>query len=157
MNRYQDVAIEQLKREIIDHYQHDFPLTPSPYRVIAEQLNTTEDRVIEALGQLQDDAMVSRVGPVFCHRRSGASTLAALSVPETRLEAVAALVNRFPEINHNYAREHDYNLWFVVTAPDQKTLASVLRTIAQETGLEPLDLPMEQAYHIDLGFPIQWN
>ena len=109
---------------------------------------------VPRLEALEHGGGLSRVGPVFEHSRAGASTLVALAVPEARLESVAALINSYPEVNHNYLREHRYNLWFVVTGPDLAHVEALLARIEAETGLTPLDLPMRAAYRIDLGFPI---
>ena len=84
-------------------------------------------------------------------------TLATIAVPPERLESVAALVNAYPEGNHNYEREHQFNLWFVVTTEDREHLQSVLTNIERQTGLKVLSLPMVEDYHIDLGFPIDWD
>ncbi len=70
---------------------------------------------------------------------------------------MAGLVDRHPQVNHNYEREHAFNLWFVVTGRDRAEVADVLRSIQAETGLEPLDLPLEEPYHIDLGFRLEWR
>jgi len=77
-----------------------------------------------------------------------------MSVPVNKLQQVALLVSSFDAVNHNYEREHDFNLWFVVTAKDQQQLQQVLQEIQQQTGYELLDLPLEQQFHIDLGFPL---
>ncbi len=66
-------------------------------------------------------------------------------------------MNGFPEVNHNYAREHEYNLWFVVTASDADGIDAVLQEIARRTGLEVLSLPMLEDFHIDLGFDLRWE
>ena len=71
------------------------------------------------------------------------------------MEEVAALISAYDEVNHNYEREHELNLWFVVTAADVGRLRSVLAEIATRTGLEVLDLPLEESFHIDLGFPLR--
>src|SRR5690606_28831285 len=89
--------------------------------------------------------------------RFGASTLAAMAVPPERLEAVAAFVGAFPEVNHNYEREHRFNLWFVVAAPSRSRIDAVLREINERTGLPVLDLPLCKAFHIDLGFRLEWT
>jgi DNA-binding Lrp family transcriptional regulator len=80
--------------------------------------------------------------------------LAALAVPRARIDEVARMVSDHPQVNHNYEREHAYNLWFVVTAPDRERVDAVLDDIERRSGLETLRLPLEQAYHIDLGFPL---
>ncbi|MBU3057871.1 Lrp/AsnC family transcriptional regulator [Pseudomonas indica] len=149
------MELDNLSRRLIERFQHGMPLCPEPYRAMAEALDCTEADVLDRLARLQAEGALSRVGPVFEHRRAGASTLVALSVPEARLEQVAARISQFPEVNHNYRREHRYNLWFVLTGPDRAHLSRVLDEIEAETGLMPLDLPMHTAYRIDLGFPLE--
>ncbi|WP_437269942.1 Lrp/AsnC family transcriptional regulator [Stutzerimonas balearica] len=146
--------IDALSRRLIDRFQHGMPLCAEPYRAMAEALGCSEDEVLACLQQLQAGGGLSRIGPVFEHSRAGASTLVALAVPTERLEQVAERINRFPEVNHNYLREHRYNLWFVLTGPDRTHLDRVLAEIKADTGLVPLDLPMQSAYRIDLGFPL---
>ncbi|HAV88924.1 Lrp/AsnC family transcriptional regulator [Stutzerimonas balearica] len=146
--------LDALSRRLIDRFQHGMPLCAEPYRAMAEALGCSEDEVLACLQQLQAGGGLSRIGPVFEHSRAGASTLVALAVPTERLEQVAERINRFPEVNHNYLREHRYNLWFVLTGPDRTHLDRVLAEIEADTGLVPLDLPMQSAYRIDLGFPL---
>ena len=149
--------LDALDRRLLDDFQSGIPLAPRPFALMAEQLGVTETEVIARLQRLTEAGAVSRVGPVFRPRQVGASTLAAMAVPPERLAEVATLVNGFPEVNHNYEREHDFNLWFVLTAPDQTRLERVLDEIGRRAGLPVLDLPMLAEYHIDLGFPLQWT
>jgi DNA-binding Lrp family transcriptional regulator len=78
-----------------------------------------------------------------------------MAVPAAQLAAVAELVSSYPEVNHNYEREHRLNLWFVVTAPDPAHLDAVLAAIERRTGLPVLSLPLVADYHIDLGFKME--
>ncbi len=149
--------LDALDRRLLDDFQSGIPLAPRPFALMAEQLGVAEAEVIARMQRLTEAGAVSRVGPVFRPRQVGASTLAAMAVPPERLAEVAALVNTFPEVNHNYEREHDFNLWFVLTAPDQTRLERVLDEIGRRAGLPVLDLPMLAEYHIDLGFPLQWT
>lgn len=149
--------ISVLQQRIINGYQKGFPVCPSPFKVIAKELDATEQDVIDAIADLEQRDVLSRLGPVFCHKKAGASTLAAIAVPSDQLDKVAGIVNQFDEVNHNYAREHDYNLWFVVTAKDQVALEKTIIDIELLTGLPVLMLPMEASYHIDLGFSINFN
>ena len=144
-------------RRLLDEFQAGIPLVPGPFAQMAEQLGLAEGEVIARLRLLTESGAVSRVGPVFRPRQLGASTLAAMAVPPERLAEVATLVNSFAEVNHNYEREHAFNLWFVLTAPDQSGLERVLAEIGRRAGLPVLDLPMLAEYHIDLGFPLQWT
>lgn len=128
-----------------------------PYAAVAERVGVDEAEVIDRLARLSRGGMVSRVGAVFRPHAVGGSTLAALAVPDDDLERVAALVSAYPEVNHNYQREHRLNLWFVVTAPSAEAVQAVLADISAQTGLEVLDLPLLEHFHIDLGFDLKWS
>ena len=148
--------LSEIDRRLLDEFQRDFPLDPRPFARVAEELGTTESTVLDRLGYLKRYGALSRVGAVLRPNQVGASTLAALPVPPKELESVAALVSAYPEVNHNYEREHAYNLWFVLTASDRAGIDRVLAEIADRTGLQPLDLPMLDNFHIELGFALQW-
>lgn len=152
-----DRPLNEIEKRLLNDFQDGFPLTTSPFQDIAEQLGSNEQIVMNTLEQLQSNGLISRVGPVFRPNRVGASTLAAMAVPTERLEAVAALVSGYGEVNHNYEREHDLNLWFVATAADREKLNSVISEIETRTGLEVIDLPMIEDFYINLGFPLQWS
>ena len=148
------LELSELDRRLLDEFQHDFPLCPRPYEAIGRRLGCDEATVLERLAFLEERGFVSRIGPVLRANTLGASTLAAMAVPEERLQAIAELVSSYPQVNHNYEREHEFNLWFVITARDRGAVADVLDDLRRRTGLEVMDLPMTEAFHIDLGFPL---
>ena len=152
-----DRVAGDLERRIVDLYQRDFPLEARPYAAIAERLGVSEASVLDALRRLDAQGALSRIGPVVRPNRAGASTLAAMAVPQARLDDVAELVSACETVNHNYEREHRLNLWFVVAAADRAAVDATLRDIEARTGLPVIDLPLEAAYHIDLGFKVQWT
>ena len=143
-----------LEFRLLNEFQRDLPLSPRPFAEMARALDADEATVIAELQRLQAAGTISRVGAVFAPRSVGASTLAALAVPPTRLDEVAALVTCHAGVNHNYEREHRYNLWFVATAADDDALAALLADIARQTGLPPIALPLLEEFHIDLGFDL---
>ena len=150
-----DIPASGLEFELLNRFQHGFPLLAHPFSEIGRQLGVDEATVIGKLQAMQARGWISRVGAVFRPNAIGASALAALSVPADRLDEVAGLVNAYPEINHNYEREHSFNLWFVATAHSPERLQAVLQEIETMSGCEPmLVLPMLEGYHIDLGFDL---
>ena len=140
---------------LLNDFQRGFPLTAAPFDIISRRLGLGVEDVLETLRRLTREGIISRVGAVFRPNRIGVSTLAAMEVPALRLADVAQLVNRHSEVNHNYEREHRFNLWFVATASDAGHLDRVLQEIAGETGCAIMRLPMVQDYHIDLGFDLR--
>lgn len=149
-----NAGLSKLDRRLLDDFQRDFPLCARPYEAMAKRLGCDEATVLERLGQLERQGYVSRIGPVFRANCLGASTLAAMAVPAEQLQQVARLVSSYSEVNHNYEREHQFNLWFVVTARDAQAVADVLADVRRRTGLTIMDLPLMEAFHIDLGFPL---
>ncbi|BAU46935.1 AsnC family transcriptional regulator [Sulfurifustis variabilis] len=146
-----------LEKRLLNEFQRDFPLSSTPYADIAKRVGASETEVLEALARLTASGAVSRVGPVIRPHSIGVSTLAAMRVPPERLPEIAALVSEYPEVNHNYEREHEVNLWFVLAAPTKQRLRQVLSDIERRARLAVLDLPLLADYHIDLGFEIKWS
>jgi DNA-binding Lrp family transcriptional regulator len=117
------LLLDDIDRRLLNDFQSGFPLVPRPFAEVANRLGIGELEVIARLERLYAAGAISRVGPVLRPRRVGASTLAAMAVPEERIEEVAQLVNGYREVNHNYERDHRFNLWFVLTAADEERLA----------------------------------
>ena len=145
-----------LEQHLLNDFQRDMSLSATPYADMAKQLNVSEEEVLQSIQSLQNRGVISRVGPVFRPNRIGVSTLAAMSVPEQDLECVARIISAFPEVNHNYKREHEYNLWFVVTASSEEHLDIVLNEIEQHAEYPLMSLPMLDDYFIDLAFKLKW-
>ena len=149
--------LTHIERRLLNDWQQNFPLSSTPYADMARELGVNETEVLQTLTRLQAQGSISRIGAVLRPNTVGVSTLAAMAVPAAELEAVAALVSAYPEVNHNYEREHRLNLWFVATAPDSKRLQQVLDDIAGSSGYEVLPFPLLEDYHIDLGFDLKWT
>jgi DNA-binding Lrp family transcriptional regulator len=146
-------SLSRLQRDLLQLVQADFPLVARPYQALGERVGASEEAVIAALGELGRVGVIRELAPVFATGRLGySSTLAALAVPEERVEAVAALVNAYPEVTHNYLRDHRYNLWFTVTAPTPERVGEVVGEIAAQTGLAPLTMPTRQQFKIRVLF-----
>ena len=139
---------------LLDRFQRDLPLVSQPFAVLGDSLGLPEAEVIDRLARMQAAGRIARVGGTVRPNTAGASTLAALAVPEDRIEAVAALVGAEPGVNHSYLREADWNLWFVATAPNTAALAAMLARIESASGLPVLDLRLVRPFNIDLGFPL---
>lgn len=148
------LAADALDFRLLNDFQRGFPLLSQPWDVLAERLDCTAAEVMARLTRLQGTGKISRVGPVFAPNRIGASTLAAMAVPEAELPRVAAQVSAFPGVNHNYRREHRYNLWFVASAADEASLTRLLGDMGATTAYPPIALPLCEEYHIDLGFDL---
>lgn len=141
--------------DLLNPWQRDFPLVSRPFLEIAKQLSWSERDVIDSLITLKEKGAFSRIGAVFAPEAGGASLLAAMAVPTERLDEVAHQVSSQEGVNHNYEREHRFNLWFVMSAASEGALEESLSDIEDQTGIEVLRLRMIKPYHIDLGFDLK--
>jgi DNA-binding Lrp family transcriptional regulator len=146
--------LSELDKQLINLLQRGLPVAERPFLAIAEQLNSSEDEVLERLNHLMASRVLTRFGPMFdavC--LGGAFTLAALAVPEDRFEAVAAQVNSFDEVAHNYRRTHVFNMWFVVGAESEAEVNQVISSIEKTTTLPVLNTPKLEEFYVQLYLP----
>ena len=150
---------DEIDRQLLDAYQHDFPLTPAPFARIGDDLGLPSSEVLTRYRRLLREGLITRIGVVLAPNSLGASTLAAMTVPPEDLEQVAAQVSADSAVSHNYARESDRpghpNLWFVATACDETALDAALKRIETATGLIVRDLRLLEPFHLDLGFSLE--
>ena len=145
--------MDEIDRRIINGLQDGFPLSSRPYAEAAKALGLDEGVLLQRLQILRADNVLTRFGPLFnAEAMGGGLTLAAMKVPEPRFEEVAAIVNSFPEVAHNYAREHALNMWFVVATERPEDVQEVLDAIADGTGLEVYDMPKAEEFSLSLRF-----
>jgi DNA-binding Lrp family transcriptional regulator len=147
-------AIDDLDARLVDEYQSGFPVEERPFRAVGATLGVEESEALSRVERLRERGIFRRFGAVLNPPVIGSSTLAALGVPDDRFEEVAAVVNGYRQVNHNYRRDHEWNMWFVVTAASRDTRDRILAEIEDRTGLEVLNLPMLTDFYIDLEFPV---
>jgi DNA-binding Lrp family transcriptional regulator len=143
--------MDDLDRAIVNGLQRDFPVCERPFLAAAAELGTTEDELLDRLRALLDDGVLTRFGPLFqVERMGGAFMLAAMAVPQERLDAVAATVNALPEVAHNYQRDHPMNMWFVLAAESAEAITAAIDAIEAQTRLAVLTFPKEREYFVEL-------
>lgn len=143
--------MDEIDKAIINRLQQGFPICDAPYRLVAAQLGIDETDLLERLKTLLAEGVLTRFGPMYhAEQMGGALTLAALKVPEPRFDEIAAIVNAFPEVAHNYARNHPLNMWFVLATERPEQVRSVIEAIAERTGLQVFNMPKISEYYVGL-------
>jgi len=143
--------MDDIDRNIINTLQHGFPVCDRPYLQAATELGLTEQELLDRLQALLDDGTLSRFGPLYhAELMGGALTLAAVKVPEHRFDEVTEIINAFPEVAHNYARNHELNMWFVIATETSEQLQQTIDAIEQHTGLPVFNMPKINEYFVGL-------
>jgi len=143
--------LSDIDRRILATLQGDFPICERPYAEAAAQLGIGEAELLARLESLLADKVLTRFGPMFqIEEMGGAFVLAALAVPEARYEEVTALVNALPQVAHNYRREHQLNMWFVLATESKAGIAEAIAQIEHDTGLPVYAFPKEREYFVEM-------
>ena len=148
-------VLSSLDKNLINLLQHGLPVCDNPFDVIAKELNSNEQEVMEHIEQLLEKKILSRFGPMFdAACLGGAFTLAALSVPEADFERVTEQVNSFDQIAHNYRRDNIYNMWFVIATESEEEINYVVEAIEKKTNLSVLNVPKLEEFYVGLYLPV---
>ena len=150
------MKIDQMDKNLLNLIQTNFPLSPEPYREIGEMLGLGTEEVLARLKKMIDNGLIRRLGGIFDSKMLGyCSTLCAMQVDEKRIEEVAAVVNSYPGVTHNYLREHKFNMWFTFTAPSIEELDTGIAQIKIDTGIHNvLILPAQELFKIRVNFEL---
>lgn len=150
-----DPVFSELERAVINRLQTGLPLVHSPYAAVARELAISEQDLLHTLQDLLDRRVLTRFGPMFhAGEMGGGLTLAALRIPEQDFESVARKVNEFDEVAHNYRREHELNMWFVLATETPEDISRVIADIESATGYTVYNMPKEEEFHVHLHFPV---
>ena len=147
-------GLDAVDAALIDGFQSGFPVEERPFRAVGEALGVSEAEALARVERLRERGVFRRFGAVLNPPVIGSSTLAAVSAPEDRFGEVVEVINGYRQVNHNYRRDHEWNVWFVVTAGTRERRDAILGEIEERTGLSVLRLPMLTDYYIDLEFPV---
>jgi DNA-binding Lrp family transcriptional regulator len=150
---------DDLDRRILDALQHDFPLRERPFDILAQRLGLDPDELWRRVEAMRKNGVIRRVGASLDSSKLGfRSTLAAVRIRPELVERAAQVIGRHPEVTHSYLRDHEFNIWFTIIAPDEETTDTILRAIREELSLEPsdvLNLPMTRLFKLDARFQVQ--
>lgn len=148
--------LSDIDRQILARLQGDFPICERPYAEAAALLGIDEADLLARLQTLLADKVLTRFGPMFqIEEMGGAFVLAAIAVPEARYEAVTALVNALPQVAHNYRREHELNMWFVLATETKAGIAEAIARIERDTGLPVYAFPKEREFFVEMKLEVR--
>jgi DNA-binding Lrp family transcriptional regulator len=144
--------MDSVDRAIVNALQQGFPVSEQPFRDAGALLGLGEDELIARIKRLLEDHVLTRFGPLYqAERLGGAYALAAMRVPRADFERVAAAVNALPEVAHNYERDHEFNMWFVLATETGDGIARAAGRIGRETGLPVYLMPKREEFFVGLN------
>lgn len=133
--------LDDIDRQIIQATQAGLPLTPEPYRTIAEQLGLTADDVMTRLSALHNSGIIRRIGAVPNHYKLGYrfNGMTVWNVPDEAVDELGQKVGQLEFVSHCYHRprhwpEWPYNLFAMVHGKSQEEVDKQIRRIYDLLG-----------------------
>lgn len=153
MRKIDPVELDELERLLINELQGGFPISQRPFYDVAMRLGSDEETVLAKITSLRERGVLSRFGPMYnAEKMGGGLTLAAISIPEDDFDRVNDIVNGFGEVAHNYKREHELNMWFVLATETPERVQQCCDEITEATGYQVYNMPKKQEFFIGLRF-----
>jgi len=147
--------MDELDKKIVNHLQKGFPLSERPYAEVADQIGITENELLQRIQSLLDEKILSRFGPMYdVEKLGGAFSLVAMKVPAEQYDQVAEMVNHYPEVAHNYQRDHELNMWYVLATESPQQIDKINHEIERQTGLKVFNMPKLSEFYIGLQLSI---
>jgi len=123
-------------RSLLLALQAGVPLVSDPWTGLARACDASPDLVLQHLRALEAGGQLREISGVIEGSLLGfGSALVAVTVPEERLAAVAAVTAACPTVTHAYERRHPMNLWFTIAMPGEIGVDAALARIEREAGL----------------------
>lgn len=143
--------MDDLDRALINSLQGGFPICERPYAEVAARVGSDEATVIARIEGLLARGLLSRFGPMYhAAQMGGALSLAAMEIAPQDFDRVTEIVNRQPEVAHNYARDHRLNMWFVLATETPAAQQDTIARIERESGYRVYDMPKIREYFVEL-------
>lgn len=125
-------------KHILKYIQYKFPITPNPYREIAESLNMNVESLIKKLREFRELGIIKRIGFTFNYRVHGlVSSLVGFNLEPNKINRFSKKLNRLDNVKHNYLRKHErFNIWFTIKTRSDKETIDAVATLADEFNVQ---------------------
>jgi siroheme decarboxylase len=143
--------LTEIEKKVIHGLQRDLPVSPRPFKEIAQELDLDEEILVTIIQNLMARGYIRRFGATIRHRISGfeANAMAAWAVPEADVERVGAQMAAVREVTHCYERQisgdWSYNVFTMIHGKTQEECEAIARRMAAATGMQKYALLFSDA------------
>jgi DNA-binding Lrp family transcriptional regulator len=148
------MELELTDKKILNILQSDFPISAHPFLNIANLTGVTEEEVLERILNLKTNKIIRQISAIFdSHNIGYKSTLAAFKVLGGNVESAAEIINSHSGVSHNYLRNNDFNIWFTITLPSDRSLENEIKLLSEKSkASDYLMLPTLKLFKIGVNF-----
>ncbi len=151
------MELDDVDKKILRELQGNLPVVKQPLLEVAERIGIGEDEFFDRVKHLTGVGIIRKFGLRVDSKKVGfKSTLMAMKLAPEKLDETAAKLSGYDFVTHNYARDHEYNLWFTIIEKDETALKEAIEKIKREVEFDDLlDLPVLRKFKINVRFDIK--
>ncbi|MFW5976620.1 MAG: Lrp/AsnC family transcriptional regulator [Bacillota bacterium] len=130
--------LEKKDKILIKEIEENIPLSPDPYRKIADKLGWNRDEVLKKLNYLKNKGILKRIGGILKHRKAGyqGNGMLVCQVKEDKIKKIGKKLSGYPEISHCYERESypewPYNIYAMVHGKNREEVENIVAKIFKD-------------------------
>jgi DNA-binding Lrp family transcriptional regulator len=125
-----------LEKSIIRKLSGELPISPEPYKKIADEVGITEKELISILRDFQDKGIIRRICGILYHQEVGikGNAMVVWRVPKDKIDEAALIVCSLPEVTHCYERptydNWPYNFYTMIHGASKQQCEEVIKNIS---------------------------
>lgn len=131
------------ERQLISVLQQGLPLTSHPYEMIAREINSTEDEVINYIKLMQEKGDIKRFGLVVRHRKLGykENAMVVWDISEEYVDSLGQCFGQFDFVTLSYRRPRQlpdwpYNLFCMIHGQDRTDVINNLQLMIKSCEVQ---------------------
>jgi len=143
--------------KLINLLQKGLPLEKNPYGILAAQLEISRSELLARIKDLFQEGYIRRLGGTFNNSGMGyTSILFGIHVPDGIFDSVAAYINSFKGVTHNYQRNGMLNMWFTFSFSDPAEKEALVQGLGEHFEiLEIFEFPNLRNYKLNVYFDLE--
>lgn len=136
-----DYEINDEDKNIIKVTQNDIPLVSEPFKVLAEEIGISEEKLLEKLNLYKEAGIMRRFAAILFHRKAGfkANGMTVWKVPEEKVEEIGYKLASYKSVSHCYKRttneKWQYNIFAMMHGKTKEEIEELVKDISKEIGI----------------------
>ena len=137
-----NTKIDEKTKKILSELQNGFKLEARPFKRMANEIDCTEQEVIETISNCCDNGIIRRIGVAIKPQNAGytANALTAWKVSLEKIHEVGTELAEMKEVSHCYDREcpegWEYNLFVMIHGHSKEELDEIIKKISEKFDLK---------------------
>jgi len=133
--------MDKIDRQIITATQEGLPLSPEPYKILAQQIGISAEDFMQRLKRMQDNGIIRRIGAIPNHYKLGYrhNGMTVWDIEDQYIDQLGKQIGALDFVSHCYHRprhlpEWRYNLFAMIHSKTESGAQVQIKQIAVLLG-----------------------